>query len=218
MFSLFEETRTVEATLAEVNRRGWKRKSWITTKGAHCGGGPFTEGILVRLLRSELYSGFVAYKGVRYRGEQAAIVSVQQWRKVQKLLDRCTPTRRGQCNQPRTLLQGVVYCASCNRRMPHTLTNRNGKCYRYYICGNREHKCRVPAARLEDSFLEHLVAAAQSSALCKLAQRCAQQKDQVAPDLILRLHQWIEHVTYTSATGEVSIRLRERGEMRNGPA
>jgi site-specific DNA recombinase len=219
IFSLFEETQTVEATLEEMNRRGIERKSWITTKGARWGGGPFTESVLVRLLRSEVYIGFVEYKGNRYRGEQVAIISGPQWRNVQRLLGRRTPRSRGQNHQLRALLQGVVYCADCNRPMRHSFTNRNGKRYRYYICGDREHsgRNRVPAVRLEESFLAHLVAATESgSALGKLVRTCAGQ-DVVGLEHIARLHRWIERVMYTSTTGEVAIHLRRKGAKRDGP-
>ena len=220
IFSLFEETQTVEATLAELNRRGIKRKSWITTKGARCGGGPFTESILVRLLSSALYTGFVGYKGARYRGEQAAIVSGRQWRKVQKLLSRRTAESRGQRHQPGALVQGVVYCGSCAQRMRHSFTNRNGKRYRYYSCGNGEHSCRnrVSAVRLEESVLAQLVATTQSrSALGKLVRTCSAQ-GVASPEVVVRLRQWIERVTYTSTTGEVMIRLRRTRSERDGAA
>jgi len=217
MFSLFEETHSIEATLEEVHRRGWRRKSWITAKGERCGGGPLTEGTLLRLLRSELYAGFVDYQGKRYRGEQAVIVHGRQWRNVQKLLSQEMPKRRAVRNKHGALLHGVLYCASCTRPMRHTVTRSDGKIYRYYMCRTGENSCRnrVPAARLEASVLEQLASTAQNhTVLGKLVSTCAAQSI-VSPELLARLHLWMERVTYTSTTGEVSIRLRTKGAKRD---
>jgi len=214
IFGLFEETRSMEATLEEVKRREWKRKSWITAKGAVCGGGPFSAGTLLRLLRSALYVGLVDYQGKRYRGEQPAIVDGRQWRRVQKLLSQEVPKGRGVGNQQGALLQGVLYCASCARPMGHALNSLKGKLYRYYTC---RHGCRnrVSAVRLETSVLEQLASAAQTHTVFRnLVRRCAEQSI-VSPALLARLHRWIERVTYTSTTGEVSIQLRTKGAKRD---
>jgi site-specific DNA recombinase len=218
IFCLFEKMRSLEATLEEVNRRGWKRKSWITRKGVVCGGGPFTEGTLLRLLTNELYNGRVIYKGKRYRGEQAAIVGGRQWKNVQTILSRRIPKRGAERTKQGALLKGVLYCPSCNRPMQHTYTSRNEQRYRYYVCTKGEHGCRnrTAAVRLEASVLERLAEVAQNHAvLGKLVRMCAAQS-MVSPELLARLHLWVERVTYSQKTGEVSIQLRTKEAKRHG--
>ena len=98
----------MEATLEELNRREWKTKSWITAQGVRCGGASFTEGTLTRLLTNELYTGWVVYKGKRYRGEHPAIVDGREWRRVQAIFRRRMPKRRKERNQYGALLKGVL--------------------------------------------------------------------------------------------------------------
>ena len=74
MFELFGENRSLPLTLEEVQRRGWKTKSWITEKQRRHGGGEFTDASLRRLLANECYAGLVAYRGQSYRGEQRRII------------------------------------------------------------------------------------------------------------------------------------------------
>jgi site-specific DNA recombinase len=170
------------------------------------------------LLTNELYNGRVIYKGKRYRGEQAAIVGGRQWKNVQTILSRRIPKRGAERNKQGALLKGVLYCPSCNQPMRHTYTSRNEQRYRYYVCTKGEHGCRnrTAAVRLEASVLERLAEVAQNHAvLGKLVRMCAAQS-MVSPELLARLHLWVERVTYSQKTGEVSIQLRTKEAKRHG--
>jgi len=50
IFALFEENRSALLTLAEIERRGWRLKSWTRKTGQFRPGGPFAKNSLLRLL------------------------------------------------------------------------------------------------------------------------------------------------------------------------
>jgi site-specific DNA recombinase len=217
IYDLFKKSRSMEATLGELNRREWKRKTWITAKGVRRGGTLFTEGTLTRLLSNELYTGWVVYKGKRYRGEQAAIVDSRQWKVVQEIFQRTKPQRRRVSNRQGALLKGVLYCGGCAQPMRHSYTNGQQRRYRYYVCLSPEGLCRnrVPATLIEASVLQRPeVVARNRSLLSKLAKMCDGQTI-APPELVDRLQTVIERVTYDRTTGKVSLRLRTKREPRD---
>ena len=57
IFALFEESRSVLLTLAEIERRGWRLKSWMRKTGQFRPGGPFALNSLQRLLTNILLYG-----------------------------------------------------------------------------------------------------------------------------------------------------------------
>ena len=88
IFALLVGTGSVEETLAEIARRGWRRKRWRTREGKEKGGRAFDRGSLVRLLSNVVYRGQVQHHGKVYRGEQAAIVEPEIWKQAQEKLRR----------------------------------------------------------------------------------------------------------------------------------
>jgi hypothetical protein len=88
IFARLVGTGSVEETLAEIARRGWRRKRWRTREGKEKGGRAFDRGSLVRLLSNVVYRGQVQHHGKVYRGEQAAIVEPEIWKQAQEKLRR----------------------------------------------------------------------------------------------------------------------------------
>src|ERR1019366_7498050 len=86
IFALFEESRSVLLTLAEIERRGWRLKSWTRKTGQFRPGGPFAKNSLQRLLTNILYTGAIRHKGQPYPGEQAAILAPGTRERVQNLI------------------------------------------------------------------------------------------------------------------------------------
>ena len=87
IFALFEEHGSAVATLAEIERRGWRLKSWTRKTGQFRAGGPFALNSLRRLLTNILYTGAIRHKGQAYPGEHAAILAPGTWERVQNLID-----------------------------------------------------------------------------------------------------------------------------------
>src|SRR3984957_12243543 len=75
IFALFEEHRSALLTLAEIERRGWKLKSWTRKSGQFRAGGPFAMNSLRRLLTNILYTGSIQHHGKPYPGEHPAILA-----------------------------------------------------------------------------------------------------------------------------------------------
>jgi hypothetical protein len=73
IFGLFAEHGSVQQTLAEIERRGWRLKSWTRKTGEFRSGGLFTLSALRRLLTNILYTGEVRHQGHIYAGEQADV-------------------------------------------------------------------------------------------------------------------------------------------------
>ena len=64
------------AVIAELDRRGWANKRWVTRKGVVRGGKPFTKTSLHKLLTNVTYIGKVRYKNELHDGEQPALILV----------------------------------------------------------------------------------------------------------------------------------------------
>src|SRR5437764_1813309 len=86
IFALFEEQRSVALTLTEIERRGWRLKSWTRKSGQHGAGGPFARNSLRRLLTNILYTGAIRHKGQSYPGQHQAILAPGMWERVQGLM------------------------------------------------------------------------------------------------------------------------------------
>jgi site-specific DNA recombinase len=109
IFALFEEQGSALATLAEIERRGWKLKSWTRKSGQFRPGGPFALNSLRRLLTNVLYTGAIRHKGQLYPGEHAAILAPGTWERVQNLITHPATFARGRSrNKHLALLSGLL--------------------------------------------------------------------------------------------------------------
>jgi len=88
IYALFVRNGSLEETLEEIARRGWRRKRWRTRQGTEKGGRGFDRGSLAGLLRNVTYRGQVQHRGKVYGGEQAAIVEAEIWKQAQEGLRR----------------------------------------------------------------------------------------------------------------------------------
>jgi site-specific DNA recombinase len=161
IFALFEQHRSVLKTLAEIERRGWRLKSWTRKTGELHVGGPFTLSSLRRLLTNILYTGEIRHKGKPYPGEHPAILSPEAWERAQKLVSHRTEFARGKArNKHLALLGGLLHCEACGTRMIYTYAVQKGIQYPYYLCLNAQRKGRavcpaktLPARATEESVL-----------------------------------------------------------------
>jgi hypothetical protein len=95
IFALFEEYGSARLTPAEIERRGWRLKSWTRKTGKFRSGGLFTLSALRRQLTNILYTGGVRHQGHIYAGEHAAILLPDQWERVQSLIAQPALARGG---------------------------------------------------------------------------------------------------------------------------
>src|SRR5580692_6689661 len=161
IFALFEEHGSALRTLAEIERRGWRLKSWTRQTGRFRAGGPFALNSLRRLLTNILYTGAIRHKGQAYPGEQAAILKRGTWERVQNLITHPASFARGRLrNKHLALLSGLLYCDSCAARMVYSYSGTKTRRYPYYVCLNAQRRAwaacpakSLPARGIEESGL-----------------------------------------------------------------
>jgi site-specific DNA recombinase len=135
IFALFLEHAALPPVVRELERRGWANKRWRTKSGRECGGAPFTQAGLRRLLSNVLYVGQVRYKDELHDGEQPALVDPAVFRRARELLHgrgrRDGPPAR---NPVTPLLRGLLRCAPCGCAMTPAHSAKGVRRYRYYVC------------------------------------------------------------------------------------
>jgi len=216
IFGLFEETGSLRQTLAEIELRGWRLKSWQRKRGEFRSGGPFTRNSLRRLLRDILYTGAVRHKGQAYAGEHAAILEPGQWERVQKLIATRPAIPEGQMrNKHLALLNGLLHCECCTARMVYSYSSKGGRKYPYYVCRNAQQKgwatCpskSLPARAIEESVVERI----REAKVAGIAD--AAEWDQMNRVLqVEAIHSVIARVGYDGRDRQISIHFRESTEQ-----
>jgi site-specific DNA recombinase len=157
VFRLYLRERALLPVVRELDRRSWRTKRWVTSKGVERGGRLFAKTDLYQLLTNVAYLGKVRYKTEIHPGEHRAIVGDETWARVQAIL-----RENGQAGRPtdRTksgaLLAGLLRCRPCGCAMTPAHAAKNGKRYRYYTCTNAQKRGRracpsrsLPAAEVE---------------------------------------------------------------------
>jgi site-specific DNA recombinase len=160
IFAMFETYGSVPLTLQEIERRGWRLKSWTTKAGRCHPGGPFAMNSLRRILANIIYTGSIQHHGKPYPGEHAAILEPGTWERVQALMAQGPAITRGRArNKHLALLNGLLFCESCAARMVYTYAMKNGRKYPYYLCLNAQRKgwAECPAKSLPAHAIEESV-------------------------------------------------------------
>ncbi len=175
IFDLYLESGSLLTVAAELARRGWNDKTWMTRDGRQRGGQPFDKCRVHKLLTNVLYAGKVTHKGEVYAGEHRAIISMDVFDRVQKQLARNRISGSAEArNRHGALLRGLLYCQSCRRAMSHTFTTRRAKRYRYYTCTNAVKRGRaacpsrsLPAAEIERAVIDEIRCIGQDASLLR---------------------------------------------------
>jgi site-specific DNA recombinase len=175
IFALYLEHGSLIPVVEELDRRGWRMKSWTTREGRQAGGKPIVKNSLYNMLTNIIYTGKVAYGGQVYEGEQQRIVDDETWNRVQNALNR--NGRRGGRNvgnKHGALLKGLVRCASCDVGMVHSYVSKKNRFYRYYVCVKAHQRgwaqCEtrsVSAPALENAVVEQLRGIARNPAMLR---------------------------------------------------
>ena len=175
IFALYLEHGSLIPVVEELDRRGWRMKSWTTREGRQAGGKPIAKNSLYNMLTNIIYTGKVAYGGQVYEGEQQRIVDDETWNRVQNGLNR--NGRRGGRNvgnKHGALLKGLVRCASCDVGMVHSYVSKKNRFYRYYVCVKAHQRgwaqCEtrsVSAPAIENAVVEQLRGIARNPAMLR---------------------------------------------------
>jgi site-specific DNA recombinase len=211
IFALFEEHGSARRTLAEIERRGWRLKSWTLKTGQFRTGGPFALNSLRRLLTNILYTGAVRHKGQLYPGEHAAILTAGAWERVQNLITHPGALAHGKSrNKHLALLSGLLYCESCGTRMVYSYAGKNDRKYPYYVCLNAQRKgwavCpgkSLPAGAIEESVLGR-IREAQGGTLDPFEWEQMDRSRQVEA-----IQAIVERIGYDGTARQISIRFHQ---------
>jgi site-specific DNA recombinase len=212
IFAIFEKTGSVRQTLDEMQRRGWRMKSWKRKRGEYREGGEFTLNSLRRLLGNILYTGAVRHKGQTYAGEHPAILEPEQWERVQERIRHRPDVAGGRIrNKHLALLSGLLHCENCAARMVYSYASQAGRKYPYYVCRNAQRHgwsvCpskSLPANAIEESVVR-MVRQEQSGRLPASPEwERTERARQVEAVQAL-----VERIDYNGANRQISIRFRQ---------
>lgn len=149
VFQRYAAGATITEIVNELNEKGLR-----TLHGAK-----FTKSSLRTMLKNEKYIGVYTYKDeVRVEGGVPAIIDVELFDKVQKMLvvNKRAPAHTWACMD--YLLTDKLYCGKCGEKMVgESGTGKSGRKYNYYACVGRKrlHICDKKAVKQE--WIEGLV-------------------------------------------------------------
>ena len=200
IFRRYTQLAAAKSLAAELNKQGYRTKSWTTKKGKRREGRPWNTGHLYRLLGNRTYIGEVVHKGKGYPGEHGAIVSKPLWEKVQAALSENTRAKQTKAKTKNiSPLQGVVRCGHCDSAMGLTYTQKGPRRYSYYHCAKdakRAVSCcrlkRVPAGDIEKVVLEQLSAVFRTPTLVSQTYFAAKGMEEAERERLLKQRAQLE--------------------------
>jgi hypothetical protein len=228
IFALFLQHRSLTATLAEIQKRGWCLKSWTTRAGDPHTGHSFDRHSLVRLLGNVLYLGEVKYKDKVYRGEQPAILDRKTFRQANRLMEReRRGSQRPERNRQGALLKKLLVCARCGATMAAGYTTTNGRRYAYYVCLTAQKRGASACAggliakdQIELAVVGLLYDAAAGTGGEKLGQQLPTERESWDGLAKQEQHQVlkmvVERITYDRRSGQGRLRLRPEVAIEGG--
>ena len=150
----FEWVATRSYSLEEILRR--LKLLGLTTRRA---GRLINRQTLSRMLRNQLYAGWIVSKQLRVKGLHEAIISQELFDAVQDALDgkAASPIVRKKVNEDFPL-RGFVLCTSCGKKLTAGWVKGRKEKYARYWCPNKECPARVSGSRdqIENAFLRIL--------------------------------------------------------------
>ncbi len=171
IFELYLEQRSLLKVTRILDQRGWRTKRWVTRKGRQRGGRRFEKSTLLYLLRNITCCGKLRHRGEVHEGRHEAVIPEELYHHVQALLDHNGPRPRNHPrNGPRSgsgaMLNGLLFCAHCNRAMTHSSSSNGSRRYRYCVCTQASRRgwdtCpskSLPAGVIEQFVIDQLLGA-----------------------------------------------------------
>jgi site-specific DNA recombinase len=99
-------------TAEEINRKGYRTKSYTSRRGKHQGDNRFSDMAVRRILTNKFYIGLILHRDECHDGRHESIVSTELFENVQRILD----GNRGKRGRPQERhlfnLDGLVRCGS----------------------------------------------------------------------------------------------------------
>ncbi len=177
IFDLYEELGCLNAVTRQSAKDGLLFKRHVFSTGRVQGGRPFSRGQIYHLLCNPTYLGQIRHKDKTYPGQHPAIITKDQWDRVQCKLEATAMRRRGKAGTARaqTLNDHAPLLGKLRDETGDLLTpshtQKGNTRHRYYV-SNRlvtgkpdRSGWRLPAKALEQAVvkavIDHLAIAAQ---------------------------------------------------------
>lgn len=136
IFKRYIEIGSMTTLMRDLQKKGFKTKSWVSSKGKYYEPKDFSKSGLYRILGNPVYTGKIQHKakGVIYDGQHQPIIDDEIWNKVQAILSENTVEKiRVSDNADRPyLLKGLLRDPDGFSLTP-SATRRGEKLYRYYV-------------------------------------------------------------------------------------
>jgi len=119
-----------------------------TPKKKRIGGKPFALSSIYKILSNPFYAGIIVWGGQSYPGKHEPIVSIDEFERVRRLLQRPGSPRP---QRHAFAYTGMIRCGTCGLRITaEHKTNRYGSHYTYYHCTKRNlgPRCTEPSVEL----------------------------------------------------------------------
>ena len=141
-FNTFERMGAAGAVQRHLQKIGIFVPKRVSADGKVRGGKPFTKQQVIRVLSNEVYLGTLTWGEVRKEGCHEALVTQEQFNRVQKALarNRHTSTHKDPQGQYPFLLKGILRCKCGHMMTSYSSTGRSGQIHYYYACTNRTHR------------------------------------------------------------------------------
>lgn len=177
IFKRFIELKSLSLLTSELNKEGYKTKSYVSQAGNKVGGNRFNLNNLRTILKNKLYIGEMHHKGKYYPAQHQAIINYDIFMTAQDIFKIPPKEKKERTLQIKNnaLLKGIICCGTCGGAMSPTYTDKGKRKYRYYI-GNayRKHNCeacsnlRIPAGEIEQvviAQIKHIFTAPEQHAV-----------------------------------------------------
>lgn len=169
IFALYRKHRTLKATVAQLNARGWTNKSWTTRGGRTVSGCPYSKSSLCHLLKNIVYTGRIRYRGEIIAGEHPPIVDLVTYEAVQLQIANQARTGGAETRtKHHALLRKLMVCGPCGCPMTYCYGRRGPKVYAYYLCARAREgqsaSCPMPSIPAYE--IERLVVT-EIAAICR---------------------------------------------------
>ncbi len=153
-FALIRRMWELMLTGAHSPRQIWETATheWglRTKKRRKIGGAPLTLSGVYKIFNNPFYAGVLEWDGRTYAGKHPAMVTLDEFDRVQEILGNKRVARPKHFEFAYT---GLIRCGECGFAVTaEEKTNRWGSMYTYYHCSRRrlDYRCRQPYVRLED--------------------------------------------------------------------